>query len=154
MDPLSITASLISVGGALKASLAALEKLVALKYASAELLELQNEVQSLRGFVKYSNSMLCDNASEQLSPDAITLLEEIVARLRANVQELENMSQYQLKGSEIPNKDGTPKVDRLNWIRLNADIVKVKRNIRDARQDLKELSPTRFAKNGLASCDH
>ncbi|KAL9075591.1 MAG: hypothetical protein Q9157_003973 [Trypethelium eluteriae] len=139
MDPLSVTASLIAVSGALGTSVKALQKVASLRHAPSELLSLHNEVNSLRTFLRIVNQTFQDGGHLELPPESIEGLRTVKLTLESHVQELDNLSQYQLKRSEVPNKDGTPKVARLAWLRVGKDIACLQRKIRDSRLDLQSI---------------
>ena len=139
MDPLSVTASLIAVSGALATSVKALQKVVSLRHAPSELLSLQNEVKSLQSFLRIVNEAFRDSEDFQLPSETIEGLEAIKSTLEGYTQELHDISHNELKRSEIPNKNGTPKVARIAWMRLGNDVACLQRKIRDSRVDLQAL---------------
>ncbi|KAL9097281.1 MAG: hypothetical protein Q9165_000708 [Trypethelium subeluteriae] len=139
MDPLSITASLIAVSGALGTSVKALQKVASLRHAPSELLSLHNEVNSLRNFLRIVNQAFRDGEHLQLPLETTEGLETVKSTLESHVQELDNLSQYRLKRSEVLNKNGTPKVARLAWLRMGKDIACLQRKIRDSRLDLQSM---------------
>lgn len=136
MDPLSITASPIAVGGALGTSVKVLQKVASLHHAESELLSLQDEVNSLQIFLELVNDAFRDSTYFQLPLETRARLEAIKSTLESSVRELESLSYSKPQRFKVPSKNDTPKVARLAWMRLGKDVASLQHKIRDARLNL------------------
>lgn len=136
MDPLSITASSIAVLSAVTLSGKNFNKLLSLRKAPAEVLELSNEVEALRSMLLIvQNSLLHIHGSTTYR----TGEKELTVLLRAvetSVLDLEKTIEYQLKRPEQVYQDGHLKISRSAWLKAAPEIERLRERIRDARSNL------------------
>ncbi|KAI0415282.1 ankyrin [Xylaria grammica] len=117
MDPLSLTASVITVVGVADAAGRGLKKLIALRGASDAILALNNEISDLR----LTLESLILSFRRSVSPSIDTTRKKLIA--------LEQLVQSRLKK---PN--GSP--DRFGWLKYEEKIQKLQKDFRHLRLNL------------------
>ena len=136
MDPLSLTASIITVLGAGGTVAKGLSRIRYLKNAPNTLLQLNNEVTDLLLLIRAVNELYLQ--PNDLSTISI-LQEEVVCnileRAKHAVLELEKLIEYVLTKE---TSMGT-KVDTLAWSRALDRVKEAKNDIRAARNDLNNV---------------
>lgn len=136
LDPLSFTASLIAVTGALSTSGQILEKLLSLRQAPTKLLALINEVNALRSLLRIVQAAVeAVKEQDELKYDLVDL-HNLIYPVNRYVQDLDNITQYQFRRSETVNSDGTPKVSRIAWLKGGPDLAALQSNLHDTRLNL------------------
>lgn len=133
MDPLSITASCIAITGALAASGKTLRKAIALRHASADLQDLANEIESLRGIVTIVQASLLHIHGSQLYADHGEVVAELLESTRRPVVELRAL--IELRATRPPEGD-VPRVSKVEWLRSGPEIERLRRRIGEARSNL------------------
>ena len=134
MDPLSITTGVVTVIGALDATVKTLRKLASLQHLSATMCALNNEVTELRLLLQDVDSMLLDRG--QLSQQGLPMhqkkdsgLAALVASLpqaRHCLNELDNLIKTRLLR-------GNGTFDRLGFFRCESMIVTLQSKLRASR---------------------
>lgn len=136
MDPLSFTASLIAVVGALATAFQSAQRLVSLKNAPMELIALLNEVTALRSLLRVITRSVDGLQDLREINEAFEDIQALLRPVKDHVQQLDNLTQYQLKRNEEYDRDGRPKVARLAWLRRGPDLSRLRQDIRDTRGNL------------------
>lgn len=110
MDPLSFTASLLTVIGLGAQVARTVQRLVALKGAPGVLLALNNEISDLNLVIKAIDDLTCqrpDSLDEKVPHNSLL-------RAKGILLKLEKLVEYRLT---VPDGDGGSKLDGLVWFR-------------------------------------
>ncbi|KAF2014140.1 ankyrin [Aaosphaeria arxii CBS 175.79] len=138
MDPLSVAAGVIAILQATGIAGQGVHKLLALRDAPQQLYQLWNEAEALRALVLETESvlrrMLDSNGYDLTSSSIGPSLEKV----KEHVVEFEELIRNKLSRPEIVGSQVLPKVRRLHWLRAGSDIQRIKQNIRDSREILKD----------------
>ena len=110
MDPLSITASVIAVLGAVSATGKTICKIKALRRAPEELAALLGEVDALHSVLIIAQAGLRRVHDTPAFEEVKEPLRQLFARAEANGIELHRLLEYQLKRSEELDEKGRLKV--------------------------------------------
>ncbi|KAH6988896.1 hypothetical protein BKA56DRAFT_246465 [Ilyonectria sp. MPI-CAGE-AT-0026] len=133
MDPLSITASVLAVLGAVGQTAKALKKLWGLKDAPEELASLVNEVSNWRMVLLMMHDSLerIGTTEEESTGEVLTAIRDILQQSQDVLQELDTVVSEVLLC-------GTKKIDmsRLSYLRYHGRLVKLQDKLRDLRQHL------------------
>jgi hypothetical protein len=135
MDPLSITASAITLAGALAKSL---EQLRALQTASQDLLILINEISDFRIVLGEVERTILERRGYQHLPQ--TTLESmctLLDRAKAKLLLLDKIVNDDLIRARLPSME--PKVARLGWLRQKPRIKELKESLKEIRLSLTAL---------------
>lgn len=132
MDPLSITASLLTVIGTIGVIGNGLRKLVALKHAPAILLTLNDEVAGLYCVVQAVDYLTRQHA-EITHIGAMDNLRRAVEQSRSTLLTLEDLVIHKLT---VEEKDGERRLDRSARLFAATKVQKIKDQIRADRIDL------------------
>lgn len=158
MDPLSITASVLTIASTASKAGDGLQQLLHLVDAPNELASLINEVgQETEHDELWSllilpvslqvSDLKCElelvrDAARSLEPctsessGALESLQTRLARTRQYLQELDELVEYQLKRNEQQDKKGRPKVSRSAWLSNQAKLKALPQRLRDCRLGL------------------
>ncbi|CAL8574443.1 hypothetical protein XPA_000403 [Xanthoria parietina] len=132
MDPLSVTASVLTILGVATQVTKGLAKVRALHYAPAELSSLINEVSDLRAIISqvatFSNQL-----EEERFRGPVIALKSHLDRATDQLRSLENLINAEL--IKIRN-NGTTRISRTAWIRLSPDIDMMRRELRSNRVNI------------------
>lgn len=126
MDPLSITASIITALSTGSKLYRALDRLFSLKHALAALLELNDEVNHTRSLIENVDNVLrchaveCDN---YLSSCVMKSLE----RLKSTLTSMEHLVAYEL--TVVFGDQQALRVDKSEWIRAEHKIERPKTSV-------------------------
>lgn len=134
MDPLSVTASAIAVIGALSASGKGISRLAALKHAPEELLELSNEVESLRLLVTQVKQSFLSTHGLQVHLDHRDAISNLLERMRRPVDDLNAVIEYRLQGIDGDGTSST--LSKKEWLKAGPAIEKHRRRILEAANQL------------------
>ena len=135
MDPLSITAGILAIVGAGSSVGKGLKKILTARRLPDILLQLNNEVTDLQYIVQGVDDVLRlqartigENQGLLPGPASLTFaLEQAKQTLLA----LESSIAYDL--TTVDSRDGTIKIDRISWLRVESKVKGLKDNIRTDR---------------------
>ena len=122
MDPLSLTASLITVIGTVKQVKKGLRQLKGLHSAPRELDDLLDENSQFEAILKAIDKMSWN--SNSVGPE----LQTILSKAHAKLTDFDALIQYTLTEA-----GSSSKVDRLKWVRR-------RREVEELRHDLKDIT--------------
>ena len=133
MDPLSLTASILTIVGVAGAVGNGFSKLIGLRHAPGILLALNNEVADLYCVVQAVDHLLREH-SETIHTAAITNLCRSLERAQSTLFELEDLIRDGL--TIVRNNGGERKLDRVGWLRSASKVRELKNQLRTDRIDL------------------
>lgn len=133
MDPLSLTASILTIVGVAGAVGNGFSKLIGLRHAPGILLALNNEVADLYCVVQAVDHLLREH-SETIHTAAITNLCRSLERAQSTLFELEDLIRNGL--TIVNNNGGERKLDRVGWLRSASKVRELKNQLRADRTDL------------------
>lgn len=136
MDPLSATASVLAVLGALAASAKGLRKLLALRKSPKELSDLLHEITALRSLLKIVHASLLNLADIAPLQAFLQELQCLLKPVEQGMLELDKLTQHQLRRRESSKMDVLPYLSGMTWLKRGPDILHTKQVIRDARNNL------------------
>ncbi|KAL9044028.1 MAG: hypothetical protein Q9214_002806 [Letrouitia sp. 1 TL-2023] len=144
MEPISATASILTILGSGKAIAKFFNKVRALKHAPSVLLALNNEVNDAHLLVEQVDEVL--RKSSAMGYKELQTVVHAVERLKEPVAELECFAALAL--TKYSNKSNNPQVDKSVFLRSDAKVLHFQRSIRDARQALNDtISISSFSAN-------
>ncbi|KAI1193233.1 ankyrin [Nemania serpens] len=128
MDPLSLTASIITVVGVADTAARGLKKLIALRGASDAILALSNEISDLRLTLRELDYIL--KASRA---DDATLNDYLQGSVFPNIDTTQKklVAFEQLVEGRLKKSDGSP--DKLGWLKYEEKIQKLQKDLRHLR---------------------
>ncbi|KAI3332073.1 ankyrin [Xylariaceae sp. AK1471] len=131
MDPLSLTASVITVVGVADAAARGLKKLIALRGASDAILALNNEISDLRLTLRELDSIL-----QASKADDSTLNEYLQGSVFPSIDTTQKklIALEKFVESRLKKPDGNP--DRLGWLKYEEKIQKHQKDFRHLRVNL------------------
>ena len=137
-DPLSITASAITILGAVDNVCTALSKIRILRDAPDELLALNNEVSDFK-VVLHTIERHFDGHGETgrtsaIASESLSNLSSLINRAKDPITKLEELIEYRFK--KAPFDDGHFRVSRTEWLRARSVVERLRQNIRDSRQNI------------------
>ena len=134
-DPLSITASVIAVVGAVDSVNKTLVRIKNLVNAPRNLLALMNEVSDLALVLNDVESFVRQTAERRQShEDKLRHMELLINRAKNRLLELEHLIHYRLlKPDSTPNKI---RLSRREWVAAKNIIEDFRRSLRDMRIDI------------------
>ena len=133
MDPLSITASVLTLAGAGGKISKTLKKLVNLRDAPRLYQDLNNELELLRCTVGDVQTFLSQNKLYSKT-DSPSSLPRILHRLKETLVDFESLISYELTAIDRSNKS---RVDRTRWLRADDKIKTMLDRIREERLSLR-----------------
>jgi hypothetical protein len=131
MDPLSVSASIIAVGGLVIKSLRIILKL---KDAPTEVNALINEVSDLSTLVKDTEAIIKRRQSLDSSASEVQSLADVLGKSKKTFQLLNDFLQLHLMRDEIFEKETIG--FRVAWLRERSQISKFQRQISSNRDEL------------------
>lgn len=132
MDPLSCTASILTIIGTAGVVGNGLKKIIALRHAPGILLALNNEVADLYILVQTVDQLIRRH-SEATHAGPVGNLCRALQTAEITLFELEDMLRGRLT---IKDVDGKPRLDRTAWLRSSTKVAKIKDQIRADRINL------------------
>jgi hypothetical protein len=135
MDPLSLTASLISIAGLVSAVTKSLHKLKNLYHAGEEIHALSNEISDLEAVFRnvvqavqdgQHNGSPRQHACPNLSPN--------IQAAKDKLLELDMILNYRL--IRPTSKDSAIKIDRMRWLKERAHVMRLQSELRNIRHNL------------------
>ena len=116
MDPLSLTASIIAVLGAIGSISNGLQKLSSLHHAPMTLLALNNEISDLQLIIRMTHDLLQDqeNIANADSINPSEYLRPLLVRAKDKLLELDMLIHYRLTAS---GRNGEVELNGLTWTR-------------------------------------
>lgn len=135
-DPLSLVASIITVGTTAKGIGKILSKLQLLRNAPDELLALNNEVSDLTAALQSIESYISANKANGATLPQNTLLHisSLISRAKDRLFQLDQLIHYRfLKSGSL---DGNYKVFRLRWAKASKTVERHQLALRDIRQNI------------------
>lgn len=134
MDPLSITASVLGILGAVQQANKGVGKLRSLKHANQDFSFLLNELADLEIVLTQVNSLSQD--LDARAPDGPAgALKSHLKRASAQLLELNELVAYNLSKPE-PETGGGYKVDRVGWLRNEQKILASQKNLLTTRWNI------------------
>ena len=135
MDPLSITASIVTILGAADRCVKGVAKLRALKHASSELSALINEVADLQTVLTQVVA-LSQQLQRDCSDGSVTALKSLLKRAEEQLLELNALVQGELSKPKSKRSGGGIKVDHLGWTLKKDQLVLLQQSLRATRLNL------------------
>lgn len=120
MDPLSFTASLVTLIGTVKQVRKGLKQLKGLQQAPRELDDLLDENSQFEAILQAVEN--APQSSSSVKPE----LKIILSKAHAKLVEFDALIQYTLTEA-----GSSEKVDRLQWVRKEAEVAKLRSNLKD-----------------------
>ena len=136
MDPLSITASILTIVGAGGALAKRLDRLLDLRHAPDILHALSNEVTELQNVVQTWDGLARQYQDTSGLPVPAELCETL-EKARQNLLALEQLISYELTNTD--SRSDLVKLDKSKWIRSDSKIYALQRQIRNDRSSLKNM---------------
>ena len=133
MDPLSATASILTIVGTAGVIGKGLSKIIALRRAPDILLALNNEVADLYCVVQAVDHLIREH-SETTHAAAITNLCRALEKAQTTLFKLEDLIRDEL--TIVKGCDGERKLDRIVWLRSASKVRELKDQLRADRNDL------------------
>ena len=135
MDPLSITASILAIVGAGGTIGKILKKTLAARRLPEILLQLNNEVTDLQYVVQDVDDVLRLHArtieeDQGLLPSSASLTSAL-EHAKQSLLALESLIAYNL--TTVDSRDGTIKINRISWLRVESKMKDLIENIRTDR---------------------
>ena len=130
MDPLSISVSILTIIGAGKPVVKAIQRLARLKDAPASLLQLNNAISDLSLAVKAVEEFHRDRGQSSSTSLAHELVTSALMEARVAALELETLISQKL--TKVDNK----KIDRISWVLAEPTIEKMKKKLHSAKKKL------------------
>ena len=139
-DPLSITASIIAVLGALDSVGKAIAKVRTLKNSSDDLIALINEVSDYKVVLHDIERHFRNppQSSDTAAIDQHTHLASLIKRAKDPLLELEQMIEHRFQKTEA--RDGQVKVSRVEWLRAKSAVERLRQKLRDTRQNIQSYT--------------
>ena len=132
MDPLSVTASVLTILGVAGQVTKGIAKVRALHHAPAELSSLINEVSDLRAVLSQVASFSNQLEEERLRGPVVALKSHL-SRAMDQLHALDNLINAKLLKVRA---DGTTKMSRTAWVRLKSDVEVIQRELRNIRVNI------------------
>jgi hypothetical protein len=140
MDPLSFTASLIAVVGAVATVAQQLEELrTALRTASNTICLVTNELSDLRivlGACESAVKELYTNSTEHHPPTTLSDAASLFDKAKKLLKDLENAVRSCLKASDNEEGKIKPRVLKIRWLREKGKIKALQEQLRETKQDI------------------
>ena len=135
MDPLSITASILTVVGAGSTIGKGLKKIISARRLPDILLQLNNEVTDLQWVVQDVDDLLrqqrqVTQEDRGLLPSHTSLTSALIY-IKRTLLALESLIAYEL--TIVDSRDGIPRLDRIAWLRVESKATRLKDDIRTDR---------------------
>ena len=139
MDPLSVTASIITVLGAGGTIATTLEKTRSIRQAPEIILSLNNEISDLRLIVHETQQLLREDQNrDPIGSETRAFTDQvtpILIRGRDKLLELESLIEYSLTSTSTNTKN-RPKVRKVAWVWKQQKVQSIKDDIRSLRLNL------------------
>ena len=138
MDPLTITTGILAILGAAAKADQGLRKLLALRGASDQLLQLLNEVNDLRAVLADIQQTLDIRSRDQSAGAIITqTLPALCSQVQRSTNELEKLIATCLdEGRQSDKGASAQKVKKMRWILANEKMKDIQNDIREGRLKL------------------
>ena len=132
-DPLSITASILTLLSAAGAVGKFLEKVIALKHAPDVLLALNNDIVDLRHVTQNVDDLLQEPCGI-IDSRPHSHLRDSLERTKRTLSSLEHLVSYKL--TAFGSNNGRLRLDRSVWLRAEPKIEELRKQIRADKDDL------------------
>ncbi|KAF7510833.1 hypothetical protein GJ744_005933 [Endocarpon pusillum] len=137
MDPLSITASILTILGAAGQVKKGLERLQSLKSAPQELCALTNEIADLQVVLNNFSECLSQlQTQKSLEEDWVSSVQRPLGRAQNLIKELNVLIETKLTATKCPNEKGMPQVVRLSWTKEKKNLARFQKQLRETRVNL------------------
>ncbi|KAK4231446.1 hypothetical protein QBC38DRAFT_222781 [Podospora fimiseda] len=135
MEPLSIIASVLGISKSLTGIAASIRWIISLRNAPLEFMDLQNELQTVLGYLDGSKHILAD-LSPVLNNSMLLVIYQISICLGALEDEATGMEQFS-NSFATDHRSGTKKLGKkMNWKLHQKTIVEYRDRVRRRRVDL------------------
>lgn len=135
MDPLSLTASIITVVGAGSAVNKGLKKILLARNLPDIVLQLNNEVTDIKYVVHDVDNLLRQHAQINLDDRRPSQSQASLAwaleRAKQTLLALESLIAYEL--TTVDSHDGRTKIDWISWLRVESKVKSLKDDVRTDR---------------------
>ncbi len=135
MDPLSLTASIITVVGMGSAVGRGLKKILSAKNLPDVILQLNNEVVDLEYVIQDVHELLQQQAQSTFEdpgpPSSHKSLSCALERAKRTLLALESLIAYEL--TIVDSRNGETKIDWLSWLRAESKVKRLKEDVRTDR---------------------
>jgi hypothetical protein len=137
MDPLSFTASIVTLLGTVNGVIKGLSKIRDLRNAPDEFLDLLNEVQEMRLILNTIKSLLLENQQEERLSLGHQPLAQLCRKAQAQLLEIDKIVEDRLL-----RPGTTDKVERMAWMKQRTKIQDIRNNLRNIRGSLATMLGT------------
>ncbi|KAI9881095.1 MAG: hypothetical protein M1830_008253 [Pleopsidium flavum] len=134
MDPLSVTASVLTVVGAAGAVLKSLKKLSSFRRAPEEVHELIDEVSDLQTVLRDIETFLQERRENDRSLHRVLGLSVLLERAKDKLLELDSIIHYRLINHQ--HSDSGFEVARSKWVGEKTAVASIQQALRDIRLNL------------------
>jgi hypothetical protein len=135
MDPLSLTASLISIGGLLSAVAKSVHKVQNLYHAAREINVLANEISDLQAVLRNVEHAVQDRQhTTVLQQQTFPNLFPNIQAAKDKLLELDTILHHRL--IKTASTDSVTKVDRMQWLKERTNIMRLQSELRNIRHNL------------------
>ena len=132
MDPLSISASVLTVVGAISSTSRIVKKIASLRGAPEAISALNNEISDLQLVLRAVETMLQSN-TDSVKPFTDNGMQELLDRAKGKLLELDILLEYQIMTVDDNKK---PKINFPAWARKQGKIRQLQQDLRSARLNL------------------
>ena len=148
MDPLSVTASIVTLLAASGSIVGGLEKLSSLREAPDIILALNNEISDFRLVIyELTNYLQQDPAGSPSRAQAFsTQILPILDRARSKLTELESIIEYRLV---LPGSNGSIRLNKTAWFWERQKVKRIQEEIRSTRTNLVAVIGVLISKSTL-----
>jgi len=133
MDPLSLTASLISIGGLLGAVAKNLKKVQNLYHADREINVLANEISDLQAVLRNIEHAVQDRQTG-VQQHTFPNLPPNIQAAKDKLLELDTILNHRL--IKTASVGGVIKVDRMKWLKEKTHVMRLQSELRNIRHNL------------------
>jgi heme oxygenase len=135
MDPLSLTASLISIGGLLTAVAKSVHKVQNLIHAAREINVLSNEISDLQAVLQNVEHAVQDRQhTSVLQQQTFPNLSPNIQAAKDKLLELDTILRHRL--IKTASADGVTKVNRIQWLKERTNVMRLQSELRNIRHNL------------------
>ena len=137
MDPLSLTASILTVLGANYSVMQGLEQLASLRHAPNTILALNNEISDFKLVALEANAVLREHRDQtcetNTSQSIAASLGPVLDHAREKLLELECLLEYRLTS---PGANGKARLNKSAWLHQQSKFKQIRKDIRSIKSNL------------------
>jgi hypothetical protein len=137
MEPISATASILTIIGVAGPLVKGLQRVKSLGHAKAEISSLLKDLAGLRIVIQQVQNVILDCSEKEYpggqTTEALSSLQQLLDTTKASVLELDGLVHYTLTKT---SSSGDVKVDLVGWIKDKSKLALIQRDICSARDNL------------------